>query len=208
MAMPAMPVAGLGNATQKAVLRDNFKQRHQSCKHSDKSVFRPLERPKMKRLAIAFTLAAAFGSAAFAQNAGQIAQVQAGKSCAKCNLFQADLSYTDLSRKTFSGSRLRQSDLSLATMDGTNFARTDLSIANLYGVRATGANFAGTNLDHAVLVGGYFSSANFTGANLSNANLSGAEMAGARGLTQAQLNKACGDAETTLPHGLTVPACK
>jgi uncharacterized protein YjbI with pentapeptide repeats len=58
------------------------------------------------------------------------------------------------------------------------------------------------------LVGGYFSSSNFAGANLANANLSGAELAGARGLTQAQLNKACGDAETTLPRGLTVPTCQ
>jgi uncharacterized protein YjbI with pentapeptide repeats len=58
------------------------------------------------------------------------------------------------------------------------------------------------------LVGGYFSSANFAGANLTNANLSGAELKGARGLTQTQLSKACGDAETTLPRGLTVPTCK
>jgi uncharacterized protein YjbI with pentapeptide repeats len=203
-----MLAAGQDRAKLKAAPKARFKSRHHSCKAGSELLIRPLERPKMKRLAIAILVAVACGTSAFAQNAGQIASVQAGKSCAKCNLFQADLSYSDLSRKTFAGARLRQSELSLATADGTNFARTDLSIANLYGVRATGANFAGANLERAVLVGGYFSSSNFAGANLAESNLSGAELAGARGLTQAQLNKACGDAETTLPRGLTVPACK
>ena len=173
------------------------------CEH----VFRPLERPKMKRLAIAIVVAAVCSTSVFAQNAGQIASVQAGKSCAKCNLFQADLSYSDLSRKTYAGARLRQSEMSLATADGTNFSHADLSIASLYGVRATGANFTGANLERAVLVGGYFSRSNFAGANLAETNLSGAELAGARGLTQAQLDKACGDTETTLPRGLTVRGC-
>ncbi|MFN8733906.1 MAG: pentapeptide repeat-containing protein, partial [Hyphomonadaceae bacterium] len=101
----------------------------------------------MKRLAIAILVAAVCGTSAFAQNAGQITSVKAGKSCVKCNLFQADLSYQDLSRKNFAGARLRQSDMSLATADGTDFAGTDLSIANLYGVRATGANFGGAILE-------------------------------------------------------------
>jgi len=33
-------------------------------------------------------------------------------------------------------------------------------------------------------------------------------MAEARGLTRAQLASACGDASTTLPPGLTAPACR
>ena len=40
------------------------------------------------------------------------------------------------------------------------------------------------------------------------ANVSGAELDGARGLTQAQLDKACGDRATRLPHGLRIPACR
>ncbi|GBF57312.1 secreted effector protein PipB2 [Candidatus Phycosocius bacilliformis] len=162
----------------------------------------------MKRLSLALLAAVAVSAPALAQNAAQIDRVKGGQSCSGCNLFQADLSYSDLSRRNFSGSRLRQSEMSLATADGANFSRADLSIANLYGVRATGASFARTNLERAVLVGGYFSGANFAGANLTGANLSGAEMAGARGLTQTQLSKACGDATTTLPRGLSVPACQ
>jgi uncharacterized protein YjbI with pentapeptide repeats len=57
-------------------------------------------------------------------------------------------------------------------------------------------------------VGAHFGGANFTGARLDGANLSGAELADARGLTRAQLASACGDASTTLPTGLSLPACR
>lgn len=147
-------------------------------------------------------------SPSMAQNAAQIESVKNGKSCVGCNLFQADLDYEDISHKNFSKSRLRQADMSLSTADYTNFVGTDLSIANMYGLRATGANFSGANLERAVMVGGYFNGANFSGANLSAADLSGAELKTAKGLTQAQLNKACGDQTTILPKGLRIPACQ
>jgi uncharacterized protein YjbI with pentapeptide repeats len=167
-----------------------------------------LERPKMKRLAIALLISAAVAAPAFAQNASQIASVKAGRSCPGCNLFQADFDYEDISGKNLSGARIRQSDMSLSTADRANFSRADLSLANMYGIRATGTNFARANLAQAVLVGGYFTGSNFAGANLTGTNISGAEMANARGLTQGQLNSACGDAETTLPRGLRVAACQ
>lgn len=162
----------------------------------------------MKQIGV---IAIALGLLAFpamAQNTAQVSSVQSGRSCAGCNLFQADLSYKELAGRTFAGARLRQSDFSLAVIDRVNFSRSDLSIANLYGVRATGANFSGANLANASLVGGYFSGASFRGANLSGADLSGAELSGARGLTQSQLSTACGDVETELPKGLRVAACK
>ena len=39
------------------------------------------------------------------------------------------------------------------------------------------------------------------------ANFGGAEMGRARGLTQAQLNGACGDETTELPRGLRLRGC-
>ena len=54
---------------------------------------------------------------------------------------------------------------------------------------------------------GQFARANFTRARLDEADFSGADLRGARGLTQAQLNAACGNAETRLPRGLRVPEC-
>lgn len=162
----------------------------------------------MKRFVLAAAAAVAMASGALAQNATQIAQVQNGRSsCAKCNLFQAELTYLELSGRSFAGARLRQASLELSTADRTNFAGADLSYANLYGARATGANFTRANLSQAVLVGFYGHGANFAGANLTGANLSGAELGGAHGLTQAQLAKACGDSATQLPARLTIPAC-
>jgi len=152
-------------------------------------------------------LAAAAGPA-FAQNASQIAGVRAGaRSCAGCNLFQAEFSYMDLRGRNFAGARLRQSDLSLTEADNANFARADLSIANLFGARLSGANLTGANMERAVLVGAYLGGARMSGANLTGANLSGADLAETHGLTQAQLNGACGDPATTLPGGLIVSAC-
>lgn len=134
-------------------------------------------------------------------------RVRAGDPCANCDLFQIDLSYESVSGRDFSGSRIRQSNFTVATADRTNFRGANLSLANLFGIRAGHADFTNANLEGATLVGGYFGGARFEGAALAGANLSGAELAGAHGLTQEQLNTACGDATTTLPAGLTAPRC-
>jgi uncharacterized protein YjbI with pentapeptide repeats len=146
-------------------------------------------------------------STAYAQNATQIAKIRNGaKSCARCNLFQADFSYQNLPWRTLNGARLRQADLSLSTMDHSNFSAADLSVANMFGGRFTRASFINTNLRKANMVGVYAGYADFTGADLTGACLSGANLTGAH-ITQAQLNKACGDNSTILPAGMTIPAC-
>ncbi|MCA8902854.1 MAG: pentapeptide repeat-containing protein [Hyphomonas sp.] len=161
----------------------------------------------LKQIAVAL-LAALMAAPAMAQDAGEIARAQAGKDCRNCNLFQADLSYLDIPGIDLSRSRLRQADLSLATMNHANLAGANLSVANLFGSRLTGADLAGADLQQASLVGAYLGSANLAGAKLSGANLGGAELATAKGLTQAQLDTACGDAATELPSGLHIPACR
>lgn len=135
------------------------------------------------------------------------ARVRGGASCASCDLFQIDLAYQVVSGRDFSGSRIRQSNMSIVIADRANFHGANLSLANMFGARATGADFSDANLQGATLVGGYFGGARFDGAVLAGANLSGAEMESARGLSQAQLDGACGDATTQLPTGLTVPSC-
>jgi len=161
----------------------------------------------MKRLAILAATLMILTPSALAQSAGEIARVQSGASCTGCNLFQADLSYRDLPNVNLSGSRLRQANLSLVTMNGANLRGADLSVADLFGGRFTGASFAHANLRDANLVGAYFGSTDFSGAGLVGAILSGAEMETARGLTQEQLDTACGDQETRLPAGLRIPVC-
>jgi len=135
------------------------------------------------------------------------ARVRGGASCTGCDLFQIDLAYQNVSGRNFSGSRIRQADLTIAIADRTNFSGANLSLTNMFGMRATRANFAGANLSGATLVGAHLGGARMTGAVLTGANASGAEMADAVGLTQEQLNTACGDATTTLPAGMTIPRC-
>ncbi len=135
------------------------------------------------------------------------ARVRAGASCARCDLFQIDLAYRSVAGRDFSGARIRQSDLSLATADRARFHGANLSLANLFGARLSGADLTDANLEGATLVGAYLGGARMAGALLTGANLSGAELDLAQGLNQSQLNTACGDATTTLPAGLTIPAC-
>ena len=144
---------------------------------------------------------------ALAQNPSQIASVKAGRNCPGCNLFQADLSNRELQHKNYAGARLRQANLSVTEMNGVNFSRTDLRDVNAYAGRFTAASFVGADLAHATFVGTYLGGANFKGATLDGTNFGGAEMGTARGLTQTQLNRACGDASTILPRGLHIPSC-
>lgn len=161
----------------------------------------------MKPLAVAAALAL-MAAPAIAQNVSQISSTKGGGSCPGCNLFQADFTNLEMRGRNFKGARLRQSNLSLATMNGSNFSGADLRDVDAFGGLFTGSNFAGANMANSSWVGTYLGSSQFRGANLAGANFSGAEMDRASGLTQAQLDQACGDQATTLPAGLRVPACR
>ena len=105
------------------------------------------------------------------------------------------------------GARLRQADLSLTVMNRTRFSRADMRDVEAYGGVFSGSNFAGADLTNASFVGAYLDGSTMSGAKLSGTNLSGAQLARAIGLTQGQLNQACGDDATVLPSGLRIPAC-
>jgi uncharacterized protein YjbI with pentapeptide repeats len=168
------------------------------------------------RVVIAVAAIGAMSLSAFAQTpeaneASRVATaerlIKGEAACSGCDLFQVDLSYKDLEGRDLTGARLRQADLSLSTFDGSNFTGANMSIANAFGIRAEKSDFTGVNFESAVLVGGWFGHSKFDGATFNNANLSGSDFSTATGLTQVQLNTACGDAETRLPKGLVVPNC-
>jgi Pentapeptide repeats (8 copies) len=85
-------------------------------------------------------------------------------------------------------------DLANVSIPGANLD----SHADLIGANLSGTDLSGANLSNADLTG-----ARLTKANLSGTDLSGANLLGARGLTQTQLDEACGDANTKLPEGFT-----
>jgi uncharacterized protein YjbI with pentapeptide repeats len=163
----------------------------------------------MKSILTAVILVAATAAAypANAQNAGQIARVRGGASCAGCNLFQGDFSGLQARGLNLSGARLRQADLSLSVMNRTRFSNADLRDVEAYGGVFSSSNFAGANLTNASFVGAYLDGTNFSGATLSGTNFAGASLERATGLTQGRLNQACGDEATRLPAGLTIPHC-
>jgi uncharacterized protein YjbI with pentapeptide repeats len=163
----------------------------------------------MKPILTALLVAAAAAAAlpASAQNAGQIARVRGGASCAGCNLFQGNFSGLEARGLNLNGARLRQADLSLSVMNRTRFSNADLRDVEAYGGVFSSASFAGADLTNASFVGAYLDGANFSGATLSGTNFSGASLERATGLTQSRLNQACGDEATQLPGGLSIPRC-
>lgn len=161
----------------------------------------------MKRIALLAALLVAAAGPVSAQNAGQIARVRGGASCSGCNLFQGDFSGLEARGLNLSGSRLRQADLSLSVMNRTRFSSTDMRDVEAYGGVFSSSNFNRADLTNASFVGAYLEGASFSGAALSGTNFSGAQLTRATGLTQSQLNRACGDASTTLPGSLRIPAC-
>ncbi len=162
----------------------------------------------MKRSVLTLVAVLALATPAVAQNAAQIDRARDGSSCPHCNLFQADFSNHRLTGRNFAGSRLRQADFSASVMNHTVFAGGDLRDVNAYGGVFSSAVFSGADLTHASFVGAYLQGANFSHARLDGTNFSGAEMSRARGLSQRQLDEACGDEATTLPPGLRIPRCR
>ncbi len=83
------------------------------------------------------------------------------------NLFESNLSGTNLS-----GANLRLANLFRADLRGVNLSRANLFSANLFGADLSGeANLKGANFQATNLSGANFSKADLTGANLSGAIL-------------------------------------
>lgn len=160
----------------------------------------------MKRFAL-LIIALLWALPAAAQNNAQIQSVQNGANCSGCNLFQGSFGYSRLGDRDLSNARLIQADFTVTEMPRINLSGANLSHANMFGVTATSGNFSGANLTRTNLTGSWLLGANFSGATFDGTVLNGARMETARGLTQGQLNNACGDAATSLPAGLTIPSC-
>ncbi|MDR3527858.1 MAG: pentapeptide repeat-containing protein [Rhizomicrobium sp.] len=123
-----------------------------------------------------------------------VASIRAGNhNCPHCVLTGADLTNQcvkggDLTGANFDSAKLVVACMSKANFRGASFRGADLS----------GANLADSKLDDADL----------TGAILVITSIKGTDFSRAKGLTQAQLDGACGDAKTRLPAGLTVRVCE
>jgi uncharacterized protein YjbI with pentapeptide repeats len=122
-----------------------------------------------------------------------LATIKADKrNCQNCNLQGADLRNTCV----------KNGDLTGANFDGANAYMMCMSYANFTNVTFRKTDLGGANLGHSNLTG-----ADLTGADLTITSIRGTDLSTARGLTQSQVDEACGDADTKLPAGLKIHTC-
>jgi len=118
------------------------------------------------------------------------------------SLRRCDLSGSDFTKAELHGADLRHAEIIGGQMKEANLAVARLRHAHLRGCRMEGVNLKGADLAGADLSGSVFDGADLKGANLLGVLLAGADLSGAKGMTQAQLESATGDAKTKLPPGL------
>jgi hypothetical protein len=112
---------------------------------------------------------------------------------------------SDERRAGLEGVFLRKRSLRFANLTGSrlyaaDMIGADLRRANLFSANLTGANLSEAKLADAKLYGAKLTDADLNGANLTNAKLTKAKLTDAdlgnvKGLTQAQLDRACGKPE-------------
>lgn len=123
------------------------------------------------------------------------------------NLHEADLSGFDLSGLGFFSVDLRGVNLSKTNLSGSDFHMSDLSRVDFSGANLSGANLSSANLSEANLTNANLENAYLALAVLKGANLSGADLSRARSLNDSSLDEACGDDDTRLPVGFSIPIC-
>jgi uncharacterized protein YjbI with pentapeptide repeats len=136
---------------------------------------------------------AVVGAAAPGFDATAVARIHAGiVDCRDCNLSGADLSNTCVKGRNLEGANFDRATAVLMCMSYANFTKATFR----------GTDLSGANLAHAIVDG-----ADFTGAIMDITSLKGTDLSKAEGLTQHQLDEACGDDETRVPAGLKVHRC-
>ncbi len=140
-----------------------------------------------------------------------------GGACEGCDLsgrilVGARLRNSNFNESDFSNAVLTRADASGSEFADANFTEADLRRTRLIGAECPRAVFARAMLNSADARGADFRRASFRDADVSRMNLEGADISGAdfsdaRGLTQPQLDRACGDRRTRVPHGLRVRRC-
>ena len=112
--------------------------------------------------------------------------------CPSCQLQGANLFNTCVKAKNLRG----------ANFEGANATLMCMSFADF-----RGANFRGTILDAANMASAKLDGADMTGARTRITSFLGTDLTRVKGLTQSQLDAACGDAKTKVPAGMKVHFC-
>jgi len=133
-------------------------------------------------------------------------------------LADATLTEANLGDSVFIGTDFKRADLTRGQFKGGDFRKTSFQRAIASDVSFENTNFTDAKLDHinlrkANLQGAKFNNVTFGNAILLDAKLKGADISDAnmtqvQGLKQEQLDSACGNSNTRLPFGFSVPYCE
>jgi uncharacterized protein YjbI with pentapeptide repeats len=128
-------------------------------------------------------------------------------------LDSVDFGGADLIKAGFFTPKAREANFTFAKMDEVRFngilGNIDLSGAWFLNTSLKNAQFRSVltraHFDNANLAGAVFESSDLLNATFDGSNLIGANLAGAKNVSQPQLNQAVGDASTQIPAGLGRP---
>ncbi|WP_230172063.1 pentapeptide repeat-containing protein [Rhizobium sp. CECT 9324] len=121
--------------------------------------------------------------------------------------YRTDFSQLDALGAVFSGAELQRSIFTQAKLGDADFTKADLGRSQFDGADVGGSRFSLANLARADFRGAAFGKpVDFDRAFFFLTRIEGVDLTGATGLTQWQVDMACGDAQTMLPAGLNKPA--
>jgi uncharacterized protein YjbI with pentapeptide repeats len=121
--------------------------------------------------------------------------------CVRSTFRDARLPGVDLEKAEF-----HRCDLAGATLRGANLSKGDFGRSVFDRADLSGANFRYSSLSRASLRGAKLDGADFTQAYLFAVRVEATDLSAAKGLQQAQIELACGDAKTKLPAALRRPS--
>ena len=119
----------------------------------------------------------------------------------RSNFTGARLAGADLEKAEFNRSILAHAVLSGANLSKGDFGRSEFERADLRGANLRYSNLARAGFRRAQLAG-----ADFSHAYLFATRVEATDLSAVKGLAQAQIDVACGDAKTVLPARLKAPA--
>lgn len=126
----------------------------------------------------------------------------------EANVSNSDLRLANLRRADLSRGQFHGNDFTGSNLISVKAPSGDFTGSNFQNARLDHVNFTEAKLDNTKLNGVTFGYAVMNDTSLTGADISDAKMTSVQGLKQAQLDTACGNMNTELPDGLSVPYCE
>ncbi|MER9076593.1 pentapeptide repeat-containing protein [Mesorhizobium sp. M0904] len=120
--------------------------------------------------------------------------------------YRTDFSRMDAQGAVFASAEMQRSNFQDANLTNVDFTKAELGRAQFHDADISGSRFSFANLARADFRGARFTAPiDFDRAFFFLTRIEGLDLSNSVGLSQWQLNMACGDARTELPSGLTRP---